>query len=121
MPKKILIVDDEEDFVELLKYRLTTNKFDVSVAENGATALEKAKKEKPDLIFLDIKMPIEDGVSTFTHLKEQAETKDIPVIFITAFPSATVKEKVLNMGAKDYIAKPYDDDDLMQRINKAVK
>ncbi|MBN1872320.1 MAG: response regulator [Candidatus Omnitrophica bacterium] len=119
MAKKILIVDDETDFVELLKYRLATNKFDVTVAENGVIALEKARKERPDLILLDIKMPIEDGVSTYEQLKEHDETKDIPVIFITAFPNIAVKERVLKMGARDYITKPYDDDDLLEKVRKA--
>jgi len=76
------------------------------------------RKEKFDLILLDIRMPIEDGVSAFEKLKKREETKDIPVIFITAFSYPEVKEKVLSMGAADYILK--NDDEKMVEIIKGI-
>ena len=121
MSKKILIVEDETDFAELLKYRLKSNNYEVLLAENGAVALEKARRERPNLILLDIKMPIEDGVSTYEKLKEYEETKNIPVIAITALPNPKVKERILSMGASGYITKPYDDNDLMYNIRKALR
>jgi len=121
MVKKILIVDDETDFIELLEYKLKSDRFDVSIAENGIIAFKMAKKEKFDLILLDVKMPKQDGVSTFEQLKADNETKNIPVIFITAFPDAEVKKKVMDMGAKDYIAKSYDDGELLLRLNRVLR
>lgn len=117
MKKKILVVDDEPQIVRLLSLRLKSNNFDVISAYDGYQCVQVAKLELPDLILLDIKMPLGGGIKAFENLKEISATSMIPVIFITAFPSAKVKEQVMNMGAEDFISKPFNSDVLIEKIN----
>jgi len=121
MIKKILVVDDEKDFLELLSYRLAASDYMISIADNGSKAFIKAKEEKPDLILMDVKMPVEDGVSACRRLKEDSRTRNIPVIIISAFPNPEVKTKLLDMGVKDYITKPYNDNELLEKIRNLTR
>jgi DNA-binding response OmpR family regulator len=79
--------------------------------------VETAKSELPDLILLDIKMPLGGGIKAFQKLQEKDITKNIPVIFITAFPSIKVKQQVIDMGAKGFISKPFNCDAIINQIN----
>ena len=117
MKKKILVVDDEPQIVRLLSLRLKANNFDVLTAYDGYQCVQVAKLELPDLILLDIKMPLGGGIKAFENLKDISATNMIPVIFITAFPSVKVKEQVMSMGAEDFIAKPFNSDVLIEKIN----
>ena len=117
MKKKILVVDDEPQIVRLLSLRLKANNFDVISAYDGYQCVQVAKLELPDLILLDIKMPLGGGIKAFENLKDISTTSMIPVIFITAFPSVKVKEQVMSMGAEDFIAKPFNSDVLIEKIN----
>ncbi|MRR38626.1 response regulator transcription factor, partial [bacterium] len=83
MKKKVLVVDDEKDILDLLKYNLVKEGFDVQTASNGADALQKAAA-KPDLVILDLMMPVLDGFETCKRLKASPETASIPVVFLTA-------------------------------------
>lgn len=117
MKKKILIVDDEPQIVRLLSLRLKANNFDVISAYDGYQCVQVAKLELPDLILLDIKMPLGGGIKAFENLKDLRATSMIPVIFITAFPNIKVKEQVIDMGAEDFISKPFNSDVLIEKIN----
>lgn len=117
MKKKILVVDDEPQVVRLLSLRLKANNFDVISAYDGYQCVEVAKLELPDLILLDIKMPLGGGVKAFEKLKGITTTKMIPVIFITAYPSIEVKKQVMEMGAEDFISKPFNSEVLIEKIN----
>ena len=121
MKKKILVVDDEPQIVRLLTLRLKAKNFDVLSAYDGYQCVQVAKDEIPDMILLDIKMPLGGGIIAFEKLKSLSKTKNIPVIFITAFPSAEIKKQVMDMGAEDFISKPFNSDVLIDKVNAILK
>ncbi|WP_421901803.1 hybrid sensor histidine kinase/response regulator [Maridesulfovibrio sp.] len=116
-PKRhnILVVDDTEENIDILLETLDED-YDVSVALNGIDALEVIEEEKPDLILLDIMMPEMDGYEVCQRLKEDAATRDIPVIFITALTEAGNETKGLELGAIDYITKPFNPSIVKARV-----
>ena len=120
MPKKILIVDDEINVIKVIASRLKANNYDVVSASDGTFAIKKALEEKPDLIILDIRMPAGGGVSVFENLKRLDSTMMTPIIFITAHPTEEIKQQVLEMGANDFVAKPFDPEDLLVKVRKAL-
>ena len=120
MPKKILIADDDQSTVSFLASLLKANKYEVVVAFDGMQTIAVAHKEKPDLILLDIMMPIRSGINIFENLKMSATTATIPVIFITGVASAEIKQKALEMGATDYVVKPFKTEYLLGKIRKAL-
>lgn len=121
MAKKILIVDDEPDMVEMLKARLGKKGYNVIGAIDGEEGLKKAASEKPDLILLDVLMPGISGFEMCEHLKGDPKTSGIPVVMLTALLGDPVKEKGLAKGAKYFISKPYDPEDLLWVIEDALK
>jgi two-component system alkaline phosphatase synthesis response regulator PhoP len=112
---KILLVDDEKDIVEFLKYNLEQENYEVIVGYNGEEALDKLH-EKPDLIILDIMMPKLDGFETFKLIREKKEFEDTPVIFLTAKAGEANEIKGLELGASDYIQKPISPKKLIARV-----
>lgn len=118
MKKKILVVDDERDIREIIKISLIDDGFKVLEAANGKTAIELAKKEKPDLITLDIMMPDVDGFQVAKTLKENPETKDIPIIILSVLSQD--KKKYLQ-GIADYISKPFRPEELVKKIKSIIK
>lgn len=119
MKIKILLVDDEKDFVETLAERLQLRDFDVTSALNGIDAVKLVKEKDFDIIFLDVKMPGMDGIETLKQIKN---LKSLPqVIMLTG--NATVETAIegMKVGAYDYIMKPVVTDDLIEIINKAYK
>jgi len=117
--KKILLVDDEPQFVDMVKMRLEAYDYNVITAYNGKEALVKAGIEKPDLILLDILMPVMDGYTAIKELRKKEETKDIPVIVLTA--KAGMKDLFTSEGITEYINKPFEDEGLLLKIKKAIK
>jgi DNA-binding response OmpR family regulator len=115
-PKKILIVDDEVDLVETVRYPLEMEGFNVLVSYNGEDALSQARKEKPDLILLDLMLPKLDGYKVCRLLKFDERYRNIPILMLTA--KTQEKDKALGMetGANDYITKPFDLDKLMEKV-----
>jgi PAS domain S-box-containing protein len=113
----ILIVDDIPANLEVLFDLLEDSNFKVVVAKNGESAVEIAENTFPDLILLDVLMPGIDGFETCQRLKANLATKDIPVIFMTAFTENVDKVKGLNLGAVDYITKPLEHDEVLARVN----
>ena len=120
MKKKILIVDDEPGIVRLLAIRLKAKGYEVFKAYNALECLMITKEVKPDLILLDIIMPKISGIAAFEVIIEQDETKDIPVLFMTAYPTPKIKEKVLKMGAKGCMSKPFISIDIEQTIDMII-
>ncbi len=118
MTHKILIVDDEPISLELQRSYLHDAGFKVEVAENGEAALKRVNHIKPDIILLDIMMLGIDGFETCCRLKKNEVTKDTPIIFITAKTDSLDKVKGLEIGAVDYITKPFQRDELIARVNK---
>src|SRR3989338_1107028 len=119
--KQILVVDDERDIVELLRAKLAASGYKTLAAYEGIRAIEVAHKQKPDLILLDLRMPAGTGQTVLQTLRSRQETKDIPVIVLTASTEPNLKERVLAAGAQDFMEKPYDDDDLLRRIRSVLK
>jgi len=112
---RILIVDDEGDFIELLKFRLANLHCDFLVANDGVHALSQARQSKPDLILLDILLPDLDGLSVCEILKRQPNTKKIPIIFMSALSGAVTK-RTAAIHAEDFFTKPLDLGRLEKRI-----
>lgn len=114
---KVLVVDDEEPILELLKYNLEKNNYDVKTSSNGIKAVEIAKKYKPDLILLDIMMPRQDGVETCRQLRAMPELASTYIIFLTARAEEYSEVAAFDVGADDYIVKPIKPRALMSRLN----
>ncbi|MCL5411296.1 MAG: response regulator [Patescibacteria group bacterium] len=102
---KVLLIEDEKEVLELYKLKLTLDEYDVITAENGEEGLKKAWEEKPELIFLDIKMPGMDGFEVLKKLRENQETKNTPVIVLSNFDEQDMIEKGLTLGANEYLVK----------------
>jgi CheY-like chemotaxis protein len=117
--EKILIVDDEADFIELLKFRLANLNCELLVANDGVHALSQARQFKPALILLDILLPDLDGLSVCEILRRQPSTKKIPIIFMSALSSQVTKRTVA-MQAEDFFTKPLDLPRLQQRIGELL-
>ncbi len=120
MSKKILVVDDEKDIVEMLKYNLQKEGYKVISAYNGKEALERAQ-QRPDLILLDIMMPVMDGFQTLKALKQNKDTESIPVLFLTAKGAETDEIVGLEIGAEDYIVKPISIGKILARIRTVLR
>jgi DNA-binding response OmpR family regulator len=119
--KKILIVDDERDILKALMIRLQGAGYEVVTAFDGAQGIFMAHKEKPDLIILDIRMPAGDGFSVAEKLKHSSSTFSIPIIFLTGSPEKDSEEKAMALGARFYIKKPYDPEELLDAIKRGLK
>ena len=117
---KILIVDDVVSNVLLLKILLTNEKFQVCTANNGTTCIEQAKKEHPDLILLDVMMPDISGFDTAVILKKDDETKDIPIIFLTALNTPADLVHGFKVGANDFLTKPFNKEELVMRVMQQI-
>lgn len=114
---KVLVVDDEEAILELLKYNLEKEGYTVKTALDGIKGVEKAKKFIPDLILLDIMMPMQDGVETCRQLREVPELANAFIIFLTARSEEYSEIAAFDVGADDYITKPIKPRALMSRIS----
>ena len=119
--KKILVVEDDKDLISLIKFNLKSEGFNVLLSPNGEDGLFTAKEEKPDLILLDWMLPILSGIEVLQRLKNNKDTKSIPVIFITAKGEENDKIRGLNSGADDYIVKPFSTKELIARIKANLR
>lgn len=117
---KILIVDDVMSNVLLLKVLLTNEKFAIATASNGRQALEQVEKENPDLVLLDVIMPDMSGFEVAQHLKSNPNTADIPIIFLTALNSTADIVKGFQVGANDFISKPFNKEELIIRVTHQI-
>ncbi len=113
--QQVLIVDDEADFIELVKFRLSDLPCEFLVANDGVQALSQARQFKPALILLDILLPDMDGLSVCEILKRQPATKKIPIIFMSAL-SSDITKRTAAMQAEDFFTKPLDLERLVNRV-----
>jgi len=119
--KRILIVDDEEDIVNVLRFRLEANNYAVLSASEGQEGLNKARAEKPDLIILDLMLPKLDGYKVCRMLKFDESYKSIPIIMFTARAQKKDEELGMEMGADAYIAKPFEPEVLLAKIKELLE
>jgi DNA-binding response OmpR family regulator len=120
MPRKILVVDDEPDAVELIEFNLRAEGFAVSSAADGAEAVQKARTSLPDLIVLDVMLPELDGLEVCKILRNDPRTAAIPIIMLTARAAELDRVLGLELGADDYITKPFSPRELILRIKKQL-
>lgn len=118
--KKVLVVEDV-DFNRELIVQLLEDKYEVIEAVNGQQGVELAERERPELILMDLSLPVMDGWEATRRLKANADLRAIPVIALTAHAMKGDKEKALAAGCDDYLVKPLDEDELMARIAKYLK
>ncbi|MFA6176936.1 MAG: response regulator [Phycisphaerae bacterium] len=119
--EKILIVDDEEDVLELVRYNLDKNGYKVETAATGEQALAKARAKPPDLIILDLMLPGIDGLDVCKKLKNDTKTQNVPVIMLTAKGEETDIVTGLELGADDYVTKPFSPKVLVARIRRVLQ
>jgi two-component system, OmpR family, alkaline phosphatase synthesis response regulator PhoP len=121
MPEKILVVDDEKDLLELIEYNLGKEGYKVLTAENGIDALKAARKEPPSLIVLDIMLPGMQGLEVLRELKKRPDSQNIPVILLTAKSEELDKVLGLELGADDYVTKPFSPRELVARVKAVLR
>ncbi len=119
--EKILVVDDEEHIAELISYNLTSNGYKVITANNGIDAIKLAIEEKPSLILLDLMIPGKDGYDVCKEVRGNSEVKNIPIIMLTAKSEELDKILGLELGADDYITKPFSVRELLARVKAVLR
>jgi len=117
--KKILCVDDESDILLILQTALSQD-YKVATASSGKDALEQIGENKPDLVILDLMMPEMDGMETLAEIKKIPEMDDVPVLFLTGVSDKEKIREALNLGTKFYLTKPFELDDLMDKVSTAL-
>lgn len=117
---KILVVDDEVNITQILEFSIGSEGYEVITAANGEEAIDKARREQPDLIILDIMMPKIDGYEACRILKTNPLTKNIPVVLLTAKGRDIDKRLGYEVGATDYIVKPFSPNKLIERIHELL-
>jgi len=118
---KILIVDDEPDLVQTIQDRLEMNGYTVTTAGNGKEGLEKTLREKPDIVLLDVIMPIMDGLEILAALRKHPESKDCAVIMLTARSQRQDIVQARTCGIEDYIVKPFELSELIEKIENILE
>ena len=118
--KKILIVDDEPDVLALMCIRLEKYGYEIITAINGKDAFDRIVKDKPDLVLLDLIIPIIYGTEVCRRVKNDEDLKHIPIILYTAHGEVMTAEKAKSFGADGYIAKPFEAEDLIAKINNTL-
>jgi two-component system response regulator VicR len=118
MPAKILIVDDEPPIVDVLSYNLKRANYDVIIARDGEQALAQARRERPDLIILDLMLPRLDGLEVCRTLRRE---RDVPIIMLTALDEEVDRVVGLELGADDYVVKPFSVRELMARVKNVLR
>ncbi len=117
--KKVLVIDDEQDFAKALNVRLKANGYDVVLAVDSTQAFMMVNEEKPDLIILDIMIPGEDGFVVAERLRDSEATRHIPIVFLTGVPGG--EERAYQLGASGYVMKPYHPEELLETLRKALE
>lgn len=120
MRKKILVVDDDAMNLRMAEFILGNGNYEVCKKESGMECLSYLETERPDLILLDIEMPVMNGIKTFEVIRENEELADIPVIFLTASADSETVLEAGRLGAMDYVKKPFLPEDLLSRVEKVL-
>jgi two-component system phosphate regulon response regulator PhoB len=119
--RRVLVVDDEKDLVDLIAYNLTRGGYEVVTSHNGAEALELVRREPPDLVVLDLMLPGLDGTEVARRLKADSRTANVPIVMLTARSEETDVVVGLTLGADDYVTKPFSMKILLARINTVLR
>ena len=117
MRKKVLIADDEPNIVTALEFLLERNGYEVYIARNGDAALKLVEQHRPDLVLLDVMMPLKSGFEVCQRMRERADWRDIKIIMLTAKGRDVEISKGLSIGADSYITKPFSTQELVAKIN----
>lgn len=117
----ILVAEDERDIRELIVFSLQLNGFNVVEVPNGKEAVDKAQEIKPDIILMDVRMPIMTGYEACKVLKAEEKTKEIPIVFLSAKGQEAEVSTGLELGAEEYFLKPFAPDELIDRVNKILE
>jgi DNA-binding response OmpR family regulator len=117
----ILVAEDERDIRELIAFSLRFGGFEVEEATNGMEAVEKARKLRPDLIIMDVRMPKKTGYEACQELKEADETRHIPIVFLSAKGQEAEIKQGIELGAADYIIKPFEAEQLPKRMAEILE
>jgi two-component system alkaline phosphatase synthesis response regulator PhoP len=118
---KILLVDDEPDVLSTVQYHLKSCEFEIITAASGEEGLQKAEGEKPNLILLDIKMPMIDGYEVLKRIRKNPDIKNTPVIMLTACSEVNDISIAADLGITDYVTKPFDFTELRDKITNALE
>jgi DNA-binding response OmpR family regulator len=120
MAPKILVVDDEPDVLLIVKTGMQAEGYDVVTASNGVDALAMVKEEKPDVVILDVMMPLMDGFEVLAKLKEDDATAAVPVIMLTGLSERSKIQKALVSGIHFYVVKPFEFEELIQKVRTVL-
>ena len=121
MGDRILVVDDDPDILQYVKMNLELEGFETAIASNGVDALQLASENPPALVLLDVMMPGMDGLTTLRHLRNDPPTASVPVVMLTARALAQDRVKGLDLGADDYITKPFAVEELVARVRTVIR
>ncbi|MEA2009354.1 MAG: response regulator, partial [Actinomycetota bacterium] len=121
MGDRILVVDDDPDILQYVKMNLELEGFETETASNGVEALKVASENPPSLVLLDVMMPGMDGLTTLRHLRNDPPTASVPVVMLTARALAQDRVKGLDLGADDYITKPFAVEELVARVRTVIR
>ncbi len=117
---RILVADDEEDVLMLCRVNLEFEGFEVTAAANGEEAVSQAREHRPDLVLLDVMMPVKDGWETLNELKADPDLKDIPIVMLTAKVQEEDQFRALAAGAADYVTKPFHPTSLVRTVRTVL-
>lgn len=118
MNKSVWVVDDDTMNLKMAEFILKQERYDVTLLESGIECLRLLKTKKPDLILLDIEMPLMNGIKTLESIRANSETKDIPVVFLTASADTETVVEAGRLGVVDYVVKPFMPQELLKRVEK---
>jgi two-component system phosphate regulon response regulator PhoB len=121
MPQTVLVVDDERDIVDLVRYHLTQAGYRVITAGDGRTALESARRDRPSLIILDLMLPVLSGNDVAKSLKQDEKTREIPILMLTARSEEMDRVVGFEIGADDYVVKPFSPRELVLRVQAILR
>jgi two-component system, cell cycle response regulator DivK len=121
MSKRILVVEDQEDNRRILRDLLTSGGYEIMEAEDGKSGITAAEAERPDLILMDIQMPVMDGYEATRRIKASPELRAIPIIVVTSYALSGDEDKARAAGCDDYIAKPYSPRQMLAKIKEHLR
>jgi two-component system response regulator RpaA len=113
---RVLVIDDEQGIAQVIRLVLEAYGYDVLLASDGSRGFATAQKQAPDVIILDLMMPLMDGFAVLEALRDDERTAEVPVLVVSAVRRASVEEKVMGLGAKEFLQKPFDVDDLIHGV-----
>lgn len=119
-PRRVLVVEDDPFLLELIQTRLELAGFDTRAARDGGQALTRLTEFRPEAMVLDINMPVLDGFGVLTHMRAQGLTEKTPTMVLTARNSPEDVAKAIKMGARDYLSKPFKDEQLIARVGRLL-